>query len=179
MAEKNLIFIKKLVYSAMFLAMALLLPFLTGQMQSFGASLCPMHIPVLLCGFICGGPCGAAVGFAAPLMRHFIFGMPLLWSAIPMAFELAVYGLCAGLLYSLLPKKAVFTYITLISSMLAGRVIWGAVSFLLAGLRETSFSFTAFWLTAFAQSVPGMVLQIILVPIIVLALKRAKLLLNN
>ncbi len=179
MTEKNLFFIKKLVYSAMFLAMALLLPFLTAQMQSFGAMLCPMHIPVLLCGFICGGPYGAAVGAIAPIMRNALFGMPLFWSAIPMAFELAAYGLCAGLLYKMLPKKAVFTYITLLCSMLAGRLVWGVVSFLLAGLRHTSFSFAAFWLAAFAQSVPGIILQIILVPIIVLALKRAKLLLNN
>ena len=179
MTEKNLNFIKKLVYSAMFLALALLLPFLTGQIQSFGAALCPMHIPVLLYGFICGGWYGAAVGAIAPLMRHFIFGMPLLWSAIPMAFELAVYGLCAGLLYKLLPKKAIFTYITLVCSMLAGRLVWGAVSFLIAGMRETSFSFTVFWASAFAGSVPGIILQIVLVPIIVLALKRAKLMLNE
>ena len=179
MTEKNLFFIKKLVYSAMFLAIALLLPFLTGQMQSFGAALCPMHIPVLLCGFICGPLCGAAVGAIAPLMRHFIFGMPLLWSAIPMAFELAVYGLCAGLLYKLLPKKTVYIYITLVASMLAGRIVWGAVSFALAGLRETSFSFTVFWASAFAGSVPGIILQIALVPIIVLALKKAKLMLNE
>jgi LytS/YehU family sensor histidine kinase len=175
MTEKNLFFIKKLVYSAMFLAMALLLPFLTGQIQSFGAALCPMHIPVLLCGFICGPVYGAAVGAIAPLMRHAIFGMPLLWSAIPMAFELAAYGLCAGLLYKLLPKKNVYIYVTLISSMLAGRIIWGAVSFALAGLRETSFSFAIFSASAFAGSVPGIILQIVLIPVIVMALKRAKL----
>ncbi len=179
MTEKNLLYIKKLVYSAMFLAMALLLPFLTGQMQSFGASLCPMHIPVLLCGFICGGWYGAAVGAIAPLMRYFIFGMPLIWSAIPMAFELAAYGLCAGIFYKLLPKKVIFTYISLVCSMLAGRLVWGAVSFLVAGLRETSFSFTVFWASAFMQSLPGIVLQIVLVPLTVLALKKAKLMLNE
>ncbi len=179
MTDKNIILIKKLVYSAMFLAIALLLPFLTGQIQTFGAMLCPMHIPVLLCGFICNWKYGAAVGFTAPLMRHFIFHMPTLWSAIPMAFELMVYGLCAGLIYKLLPKKTVYTYITLICSMAVGRLCWGAVSFIIAGIRHTDFSFSVFWLTAVAQSVPGMILQIILVPVIVLALKRAKLSLNE
>ena len=177
--KQNHIFLKKLVYSAMFLSIALLLPFLTGQIQSFGAALCPMHIPVLLCGFICGAQYGAIVGFTAPLMRHFIFHMPVFWSALPMAFELAVYGLCAGILYKLLPKKPLYIYVSLISSMIAGRLCWGAVSFVISGLRSTEFNFNIFWLASVAQSVPGIILQIILIPIIVMALKRAKLALNE
>ena len=96
-----------------------------------------------------------------------------------MAFELAVYGLCAGLLYKLLPKKAIFTYISLISAMISGRICWGAVSFIISGLRDTDFSFHIFWLAAVAQSVPGIILQIGIIPIIVVALKRAKLMLNE
>jgi len=178
MKEKN-IFIKKLVYSAMFLAMALVFPFVTGQLQSFGASLCPMHVPVLLCGFICGAKYGALVGAVAPLLRFALFGMPALWSALPMSFELCVYGLCAGLFYALLPKKAVFTYVSLVSAMLAGRAVWGLVSAMLAGLRETAFGLEAFWLGAFAGSVPGIIIQVILVPVVVFALKRARLILNE
>ena len=174
MKEKN-IFIKKLVYSAMFLAMALVFPFITGQMQSFGTALCPMHVPVLLCGFICGAKYGAVVGAAAPLLRFFLFGMPVFWSALPMSFELCAYGLFAGLLYALLPKKALYTYVSLACAMLAGRAVWGIASAILAGLRETAFGLEAFWLSAFAGSVPGIVLQIILVPAVVLALKRARL----
>ena len=178
MKEKN-IFIKKLVYSAMFLAMAIVFPFVTGQLQSFGAMLCPMHVPVLLCGFICGARYGAAVGATAPLLRFTLFGMPKLLSAIPMSFELCLYGLCAGLLYKLFPKKMIYTYVSLVLAMLAGRAVWGAVSAVIAGLNETAFGLEAFWLGAFAGSVPGIVLQIILVPVIVLALKRAKLMLNE
>ena len=64
--------LKKLIYSAIFLALALVLPFLTGQIPQIGGMLCPMHIPALLCGFVCGGPWGAAVGFIAPLLRYLL-----------------------------------------------------------------------------------------------------------
>ena len=178
MKEKQ-IFIKKLVYSAMFLAMALVFPFITGQIQSFGAALCPMHIPVLLCGYICGSRYGVAVGAVAPLLRFAIFGMPLFWSALPMAFELCAYGLFAGLLYAVLPKKAVFTYVSLVGAMLAGRAVWGIVSAVISGLRETAFGLEAFWLSAFAGSLPGIVLQIIIVPAVVIALRRARLILTE
>jgi uncharacterized membrane protein len=173
------IFIKKIAYSAMFLAMALVFPFITGQMQSFGAMLCPMHLPVLIRGFVCGAKYGAVVGATAPLLRFALFGKPLFWRALPMSFELCAYGLFAGLLYSLLPKKALYTYVSLIGSMLAGRAVWGIVSAVIAGLRETAFGMQAFWLSAFAGSVPGIVLQIVLVPAVVLALKRAHLTLNE
>lgn len=163
----------------MFLAMALVFPFITGQMQSFGAALCPMHLPVLLCGFICGARYGAVVGAAAPLLRFSLFGMPVFWNAVPMTFELCAYGLFAGLLYALLPKKAVYTYVSLICAMLAGRAVWGIASATLAGLRETAFGLEAFWLSAFAGSLPGILLQIALVPAVVLALKRAHLTLNE
>ena len=68
--------LRRLVYSALFLALALLLPFLTGQIPQIGSALNPMHIPVLLCGFVCGWPWGLAVGLIAPLLRHLLFGMP-------------------------------------------------------------------------------------------------------
>ena len=98
--------IKKLTLSAMFLALALVMPFLTGQIPQIGAMLCPMHIPVLLCGFFCGGPWGLLVGFVSPVLRSIIFGMPTMFpKAICMAFELATYGLVSGLLHKVLPKK--------------------------------------------------------------------------
>ena len=90
---------KKLVYSALFLALALVLPFLTGQIQTFGQMLAPMHLPVLLCGFVCGPVWGLAVGAVAPLLRSLLFGMPPMFpTAVAMAFELAAYGLFTGLL---------------------------------------------------------------------------------
>ena len=107
--------IRKLTYAALFLALALVLPFLTGQIPQIGSALSPMHIPVLLCGFLVGWPWGLAVGFIAPLLRSVIFGMPVMVpGAVAMAFELAVYGLISGILYRLLPKQKWSIYVTLI-----------------------------------------------------------------
>ena len=66
----------KLTTAALFLALALLLPSLTMQLDTIGNMLLPMHIPILLCGLICGWKYGAAVGFITPLLRSFLFGIP-------------------------------------------------------------------------------------------------------
>ena len=122
----NSLQIRKLTYSALYLAIAMVLPFVTGQIPEIGAMLCPMHIPALLCGFMCGWPWGVAVGFIAPLLRSVLFGMPVLFpTAVAMAFELAVYGGTAGILYQLLPRKKWTVYLVLILSMIAGRIVWG------------------------------------------------------
>ena len=88
--------VKNLVLGALFLALALVLPFFTGQIPQIGAMLCPMHLPILLAGFVCGGPVGAVVGFIAPLLRMVMFGMPPFYVAIAMAFELLTYGLVSA-----------------------------------------------------------------------------------
>jgi len=170
-------FLLKWVYTALCLATALVLPFLTGQIPQIGAMLCPMHIPVLLCGFLCGPAYGAVVGFTAPLLRSFIFFLPPLFpAAVAMAFEMATYGLLAGVLYRTFPKTVPCLYGALLAAMAGGRVVWGAVQFLFSGLFHTGFSFSAFLAGAVTQAVPGILLQILLVPALVLALKRAKLL---
>jgi len=171
--------IRKLTYSALFLALSMVLPFLTGQIPEIGAMLCPMHLPALLCGFICGWPWGLAVGVVSPLMRSVIFGMPPMMAAIPMAFELGVYGAVAGLLYKALPKKPLYLYLSLLTAMVCGRVVWGGVQFLMAGLQNTEFSFDLFLAGAVTSAVPGIILQIVLVPIVVLALNRAGQVLNQ
>lgn len=171
--------IVRLVYAAMFLALAILLPFLTGQIPEIGKMLCPMHIPVLLCGFICGKMWGFAVGASAPLLRSLMFGMPpLMPTAAAMAFELAVYGLIAGMLYHALPKKLIWHYFALICAMLAGRAVWGLASYIIAGINNTSFGFDAFVAGAFTASIPGIILQIALIPPIIYALRKNRLMLN-
>ena len=165
----------RLVYSALFLALALLLPFLTGQIPQIGSALSPMHIPVLLCGFVCGWPWGLAVGFIAPLLRHLLFGMPPILTAIAMAFELAAYGAFSGLLYRLLPKRPAYIYVSLIGAMVLGRVVWGCVQFVLAGLQSTTFPLSAFWAGAVTSAIPGIICHIIIVPLVIFALERARL----
>ena len=176
----NSLQVRKLTYAALFLALAMVLPFITGQIPEIGKSLCPMHIPVLLCGFLCGWPWGLAVGFIAPLLRSVIFGMPVMFpGAVAMAFELAVYGGLAGLLYALLPRKKWSVYVALVAAMLAGRVVWGVVRLVLAGLSGTGFTWAMFLAGAVTTAIPGIILQLVLIPVLVLVLERAGLSLNR
>lgn len=162
-----------MVLAAMFLALALVLPLLTGQIPQVGNALCPMHIPVLLCGFFCGPWYAAAVGFIAPLLRFLIFGMPpLMPTGIAMCFELLTYGLVAALLYKSLPGKKGFVYVSLAGAMLAGRLVWGCARVILFGLGKSAFGRAAFVSGAFVNAIPGIILQIVLIPVIVMALRR-------
>lgn len=167
--------IRKMVLAALALALCLVLPFLTGQIPEIGAALSPMHIPVFLCGFICGPLYGGIVGFIAPLLRQLIFGMPPFPMNVPMAFELLTYGVVSGVVYRLLPKKPLFTYVTLIVAMLAGRVVWGVGRLVLAGLQGSAFTMQAFIAGAFVEAVPGIICHIVLIPIIIIALEKARL----
>ena len=165
--------IKKLTLSAMFLAMAYVMPFLTGQIPQIGSMLCPMHIPVLLCGFFCGAPWGLAVGFIAPLFRSFTLGMPPMFPvAVCMAFELATYGLVSGYLHNRLPKRKVSVYISLLSAMVIGRLIWGAAMFACMGLDVSKFGFSAFLSGAVLEAIPGIIVQIVLIPALVITLEK-------
>ena len=165
--------IKKLTLSAMFLGLAFVLPFFTGQIPQIGSMLCPMHIPVLLCGFFCGAPWGFGVGFIAPLLRSFTLGMPYMFpTAFCMAFELAAYGLVAGWLHKRLPKKKINVYISLISAMIIGRLVWGVVMFGCMGFDMSKFGFSAFLAGAVLNAVPGILLQVVLIPLLVITLEK-------
>lgn len=168
--------IKKLVLSALFLAAALVLPFLTGQIPQIGQMLCPMHIPVLLCGFICGAPYGLAVGFICPLLRSVLFGMPAMFPmAVSMAFELGAYGFFSGFWSRRFGGSDGGVYASLIISMIFGRVIWGIVRLLLAFIDVNPFTASMFVAGAFLEAAPGIVIQLVLVPMLLLTLRRAKL----
>ncbi len=168
---------RNLVLAALFLALGLVLPFLTGQIKEIGNMLLPMHLPVFLCGLICGWRYGLCVGAVMPIFRSLIFGMPLLYpNAVAMAFELAAYGFTAGLLFSLSRRKNLFTlYCSLILAMLAGRAVWGCVQTVLLGLGDKPFGMTAFLTGAFFQAIPGIILQLVLIPSILLILDRTHL----
>jgi LytS/YehU family sensor histidine kinase len=156
----------------MFLALSFVMPFLTGQIPQIGAMLCPMHIPVILCGYICGGPWGLVVGFIAPLLRSFILGMPKLFpTAVAMAFELGAYGLMSGVLHRVLPKKKAYIYLSLIISMITGRLLWGFVQLCIVGFDVSRFSLAAFWAGAVANAVPGIIIQLVFVPVLVMVLE--------
>ena len=166
--------IRKLTYSAVCLALCMVLPFLTGQIPQIGSALCPMHIPVLLAGFLCGPWWATAVGAVAPILRFALFGMPPLFpTGAAMCFELAAYGLVSGLLYAHLPKRPRNIYVALIAAMLAGRIVWGCTMVLLLSGGTAPFTWAAFLAGAFINAVPGIIVHILLIPLIVLALRKA------
>lgn len=163
-----------LTLAAMFMAVGLVLPFLTGQIKQIGSMLLPMHIPVFLCGLICGWQYGLIVGFILPILRSTLFGMPILFpTGIAMAFELATYGAVIGWLYSHSRWQCVIAlYRCMIMAMLAGRLVWGVVQVVLLGINGNGFTWKMFITGAFLNAIPGIILQLILIPAIMVALNR-------
>lgn len=174
MDEKRRKPILNLTLSAMFMAIGMVLPFLTGQIKQIGSMLLPMHIPVFLCGLICGWQYGLIVGFVLPILRSMVFGMPILFpTGIAMAFELATYGAVIGWLYSHSRWQCVIAlYRCMIVTMLAGRLVWGVVQVVLLGISGNSFTWKMFITGALLNAIPGIILQLILIPAIMVALNR-------
>ncbi len=176
MNKRGIMATRKLVMSAVFITLGLVMPFITMQIPKFGNMLLPMHIPVLLCGFLCGAPYGMLVGAIVPVFRSLIFGMPIMMPmAVGMAFELAAYGFLSGLLNSLFTDKRLGTYAALIGAMLGGRLVWGLVSVVLYGVLGTSFTWQLFMAGALFNAIPGIIIQLVLIPVLVNALAGVKL----
>lgn len=168
--------IRNLTLSAMFIALGLVLPMITGHIPQIGNMISPMHIPVLFCGLICGWQYGAVIGLILPLFRHLLFGMPPLFpTAIAMTFELCTYGLVIGLLYGMARKQGIVAiYRSLILSMIAGRLVWGLAMVILLGISGTQpFTWEAFLSGALLTAIPGIIIQLTIIPLIMAALNRA------
>lgn len=169
--------IKQLVYTAFFITLGLLLPFLTAQIPQIGQMLLPMHLPVLLCGFLCGAPMGLLAGAITPLLRSILFASPVFYPhAVAMAFELATYGFISGLIYYLLQKRynKIWTvYFSLLFAMISGRLVWGIIRYGMTFLpNSASFSLQMFLAGAITTAIPGIIIQLILIPIFVLTLQK-------
>ena len=159
---------KRMALSAVLLCVGLVLPLLTMQIKEIGDTLLPMHLPVLLCGILCGPFYGGSVGLILPFLRSAIFGMPPIYpNAVWMAAELMAYGLITGLVFSRTRKNIGGIYISLIAAMLGGRIVWGAVKALLLGVGQSGFTIAAFFTGGFVDALPGIVLQLVLIPLLV------------
>jgi len=167
--------IKDLTISAVCLALCMILPFFVGQLPEFARAISPMHIPVLLAGFAVGPLYAAIIGLIAPLLRFTLFGMPGMPMGAAMAFELATYGIISGVLYKAFPKKIAFIYVSLIIAMFIGRCVWVVVMARIT-TDPTIIGSDGLMYTAFVTAIPGIILHIVLIPVIVIALRRAKLL---
>ena len=164
--------IKQLTLAAMCLSIGVIMPQALHAIPDAGNMFLPMHIPTMLCGFLCGPIFGLLVGLLSPLLSHFVFSMPPVIMLGQMIVELGVYGFVIGFLNQKIniKKKVIKQYFILIIAMVMGRVVYGVLNALLFKAGNYSFSI---WLTAaFITGLPGIIVQLIFVPILVDMTKR-------
>lgn len=167
--------IKSLCVTAICIALCCVLPAAFHAM-GVGTAFSPIHIPVLMCGMICGGGYGLVCGLIGPLLSSLITGMPPATGLVSMVPELMVYGLVGGLCMSLIRTKHIFAdlYISLVSAMLLGRIVGGIAKVLFFLGSNKSYGFAA-WVSAyFVESLPGIICHLILIPLLILVLMKAK-----
>lgn len=158
----------QLILAALFVALGVLLPVLFHPLGLSGQVFLPMHIPVLLCGLIVGWKFGALAGLIVPFLSSVITGMPPIYPvAVSMALELAAYGLVSGLL-----SKKFNVVISLVGAMLAGRAVMGIANYFLMSAPGGGYTFAAFISGAFVTALPGIIVQLVLIPLIVIVLKK-------
>ncbi len=167
--------VKKSIITAVCIALCVVLPQAFHAIPNAGSIYCPMHIPVLLCGLICGWQYGLLCGIAGPLVSALITGMPPAAVLPGMLVECAAYGALTGLMMQLVHTKKVYPdlYISLLVAMLFGRIISGIAKALI--FSAGSYSMTAWVTGSFVTSLPGIIVHLVLIPSIVYALMKAKL----
>jgi len=163
--------------TALFFAIGIVLPFFTGQIKQIGNMLLPMHLPVMLCGLVCSWRYGALLGAVLPIARSLMFGMPAIYpNALSMSVECAVYGFVIGFIFEKLTRKNITgVYISLVCAMIIGRAVKGCFTALLLGVAGDTYTFSMFISGTFVSAIPGIILQLVLIPALILVLKRAKL----
>lgn len=164
---------KTLVISGACIALGVILPITFHSIPNAGSIFLPMHIPVLLCGLICGPYYGFLCGVLTPMVSSFCTGMPPMAVLPGMLFELAAYGYLSGLLIKKINVKNPVTgiYISLIAAMVCGRLISGLLNGLI--IRAGSYSIQMWITSSFVTALPGIIIQLILIPAIVLSLRKA------
>lgn len=169
---------RRIVLTGLCIALGVVLPLAFHAVPNAGSVLLPMHLPVLLCGLACGWVYGLGCGVIVPLLSSLLTGMPPAAYLPSMVCELAAYGLASGIMSSAvnIKRRTLGLYIQLIAAMLAGRVVYGIMNALIFAAGQYSFSI---WLTGvFVTSLPGIAIQLVLIPLIIIALRRAKLIGN-
>ncbi|MBE6947857.1 MAG: ECF transporter S component [Ruminococcaceae bacterium] len=170
--------VKKMVFTAVCAALCLVLPMAFHSVPNAGTIFLPMHIPVLLCGLICGWPYGGVCGLIGPLISSLATGMPPAAMLPSMMVECCAYGFATGMLMKYVHTKSATAdlYISLVSAMVFGRVLAG---FAKAWIFTPGVSPFAWVTTSLVTGVPGIVIQLVLMPAVVFALTKAKLIPNR
>jgi hypothetical protein len=160
---------KELVLSGLLLATGLLLPMIFHMFGMTGPIALPMHIPVLIGGFLLPTQLALALGIITPLVSGLLTGMPVMFPmSIIMAFELGLYGLAA----SLLTRKFKLTTIpSLIISMVIGRIASGLTVAVLVQLFGVKMNPIMFVKGAIVTGLPGIIIQLVFIPSLVYAIK--------
>ena len=167
-------YVKKLVYTAVCSTLCLVLPMAFHSVPNAGSIFLPMHIPVLLCGLICGWPFGLVTGLLGPFLSSIITGMPPAAMLPAMMVECGVYGLTAGVMMRFVRTRNAVAdlYISLVSAMVLGRFIAGLVKAFILTPDTAPFAWVT---TSLVTGIPGIVIQLLLMPMVVLALTKARL----
>ena len=173
---KKLTVLNMSILTALCVALCVVLPMTLHAIPKGGVLFSPMHLPVLLCGLVCGAPFGLVCGILGPLVSSLLTGMPVFGYMPVMMIELGLYGLISGLVMQFLRsgKLVVDLYAALVIAMLGGRVITGILRALI--FAGGSYSWSAWATGYFVSCLPGIIIQLILIPIIYVALERAHLL---
>ncbi len=167
---------KKLTLAAICVALCYVLP-IAFHAVGLGGVLSPMHIPVLLCGLLCGGGYGLLCGLLGPVLSSLISSMPPLTMLVRMVPELMTYGLVAGLCMRLIHTKKAMAdvYISLAIAMVAGRIVGGIATAIFYSVTSGVYSIALWAASYFVEAVPGIATHLILVPVLMLTLWRARL----
>lgn len=165
--------LKNITLTALFLGLGIVLPMFIGQIPQIGSMLLPMHIPVFLCAFICGWKYSVPMAFILPLIRSILFSRPNMYpEAIAIAFELSSYAFVAGFIYNRSKGKNIKTvYGCLLTAMVTGRIIRGIVQLVLLRIIGAPFTFNSFLIGIIVAGIPGIIFQLIIIPIIITILK--------
>ncbi len=163
---------KKMVLCAVCIALCVVVPMAFHAIPNGGTVFLPMHIPVLLCGMLCGWPLGGVCGLLGPLLSSLITQMPPAAALPGMMVECCVYGAVAGFLMDRIRTGKLYLdlYLSLVPAMLAGRVISGIAKAL---IFAPGTSLTGWATVSFVTGLPGIAIQLLLIPAILYALTRA------
>ncbi len=172
----NRSYIKKTVLSALFLALGFILPMLIGQIPAIGQMLLPMHIPVFICAFVCDSKYGATVGFVLPILRSLLFSVPVMYpTAIAVAFEMGAYGAVGGILYGRSKRKSIPSlYGAMLCAMIFGRAVRCIAEIVLLGFAGNAFVWKTFFTGVILHAIPGILLQLAVIPAVMLLLRKVK-----